>query len=170
MSKNLIENGGFDTGDFRNWTVQDFGTQAKVVQYNRSSQAKMQPGKDTGQLLFTRFDAKSGRFAVTIDASAPGAEYDEDPPQWETHPVLVFLFSGFSAEGSHIQTDIGTWWLKRSQKRFEYVGNMLPEVANVEVRFSFPSDPLVVKGPLYIDNVSYTLNPPEQLKTLRWSR
>lgn len=170
MSKNLIKNGGFETRSFEHWTVSNYGTPANVVFHNRSYQAQMQPGQDTGQLLFTRFNAQSGPFTLTIDASAPHAKYVNEPPYVETHPLLVFFFSGFTQNGELIQTDLGMWWLTHEQKRFQYNGSMFPDVVSVEVRFSFPSDPLQVKGPLYIDNVSYTLNDSAPHQTLRWSR
>lgn len=170
MTKNLIENGGFETGTFQHWTVQNFGTPANVVHHNRSNQAKMEPGEHSGQLLFTRFDAAPGTFTIELDACAPEAKYHEDPPHPDTHPILFFFVSGFSKDSELIQTDIGTWWLNRDPKRIQYNGNMRPEVVNVEVRFSFPSDPLKVKGPLYVDNVAYTLNAQERKQTCRWSR
>ena len=170
MIKQPIENGDFNTGDFTGWTVQNFGTPAKVVLHNRSSQAKMEPGKQTGQLLYVSFEAKPGPFTVTLDAHAPEARHVEDPSNPDTHPFIVFFISGFSQDGALIHTDVGAWWLHRDQQRFQYTGSMNDEVVKAEVRLSFPSDPLRVKGALYLDNVSYTADVQKQSQSPRWSQ
>lgn len=169
MSKNLIENGGFDTGDFKYWTVQAYGKPASVAHHNRSFQARMEPGEDTGQLLFTSFAAGPGLFTVALEASAPRAKYQEDPPHPDTHALIVFFFSGFAADGTAIQSDVGAWWLRRNQQRFQYTGNMLAGVVKAEVRLSFPSDPLQVKGELFVDSVEYKPGTPKHGRAHRWS-
>jgi hypothetical protein len=170
MSEDLIKNGDFNTGDFQHWIVQAFGTLAAVVHHNRSYQAKMEPGKETGQLLYTSFGAKPGPFTVTLEAHAPEAKHVEDPPHPDTHPLIVFFISGFSQDGTLIQTDVGAWWLRRDQQRFQYTGNMHADAVKAEVRISVPSDPLRVKGAIFLDNVVYTANAPKQGKSSRWSQ
>lgn len=165
----LIPNGGFETGDFDHWTVQNFGTPANVVKFGTSYQAKMEPGADTGQLLYTRFKAGHGPFTLELKAYAPEADFVGGTPRVETHPMVFFFFSGFQQDGRLVQSDIGMWWLTRAQKSFQYIGNMRSEVVDVEVRLSFPSDPRRVKGPLYIDNVSHKLNAPKPSQPYRWS-
>lgn len=170
MTKQQIKNGDFNTGDFTGWTVQRFGTPAEVVLHNRSNQAKMEPGEDTGQLLFTSFEAPPGTFTVNLDAYAPYAKHVEDPPHLDTHPLIVFFFSCFSKTGTLLQLDFGLWWLTQTQQCFQYTGSMHADAVKAEVRISVPSDPLRVKGAIFLDNVVYTANAPKQGKSSRWSQ
>lgn len=170
MNKNLLQNGGFDTGEFDPWEVHVFEGKASVVQHNRSAQAQVLPGVNNGVVLLNRFNAQPGAFTVQIEASAPEAKYHQDPPNIDTHAILFFIISGYAKDGKPVQYDIGSWWLKPAQKSFKYSGVMLDGVVEAQVQVSFSSDPLRVKGPLYIDNVSYTLDPPEHVRETRWSQ
>ncbi|WP_160059267.1 MULTISPECIES: hypothetical protein [unclassified Pseudomonas] len=170
MSKNFLQNGNFSTGKFAPWEVHVFQGKASVVQHNLSAQAKVLPGVDTGVVLLNKFTAPPGAFTIKVDASAPGAEYHQDPPNIDTHPILFFFISGYNADGKLVQFDVGNWWLKPKQKSFIYSGVMLTGVVEVELQVSFPSDPLQVKGSLYIDNVSYSLDSPGSIHTTRWSQ
>lgn len=170
MTRKLIENGGFESGDFRGWTVQGFGTPTAVVLHNRSNQARMEPGQDTGQLLFTSFDAPPGTFEVKMDVYAPSAKYVENPPHPATHPLVFFIISSFSKTGMLLGADFGSWWLTHTQKSFKYTGNMHADTVKAEVRISVPSDPLRVKGAIFIDNVLYTANAPKVDDSSRWSQ
>lgn len=170
MNKNLLQNGNFGTGKFAPWEVHAFQGKASVVQHNLGYQAKVLPGVDNGVVLLNRFDTPPGAFTVQIDASAPEAKYHQDPPNIDTHPILFFIISGYGADGRTIQYDVGSWWLKPAQMPFEYSGVMLPDVVSAQLQVSFPSDPLKVKGSLYIDNVSYMLDAPGQIHKTRWSQ
>lgn len=170
MNNNLLQNGDFDSGEFDPWEVHVFQGKASVIQHNRSAQAQVLPGVDNGVVLLNRFNAQPGAFTVQIDASAPEAKYRQDPPNIDTHAILFFIISGYGEDGRKIQYDIGSWWLKPAQKSFKYSGVMLDGVVEAEVQVSFPSDPLRVKGALYIDNVSYALDPLEHVRATRWSQ
>lgn len=170
MNKNLLQNGDFDTGEFDPWEVHVFQGEASVIQHNRSAQARVLPGVNSGVVLLNRFDAPPGAFTVQIDASAPEAKYHQEPPDIDTHAILFFIISGYAKDGRTIQYDVGSWWLKPAQKSFKYSGVMLDGVVEAEVQVSFPSDPLRVKGLLYIDNVSYTLDPPQHVRESRRSQ
>lgn len=169
MPRQQLKNGDFETGDFTDWTVQSFGTPAAVVLHNRSNQARMEPGKDTGQLMFTSFAAPPGTFTVDLEAYAPDAKHVEAPPHPDTHPLIVFFFSCFSKTGDPLQHDIGVWWLTHTQQNFRYTGNMHPDAVKAEVRFSLPSDPLQVKGAIFLDNVVYTASAPKGDTSRRWT-
>jgi hypothetical protein len=170
MNVNQIQNGDFETRDLTGWGLQINQGKASVVLYDRSFQVEVQPGLDDGVVLYTRFDITPGRFTLMLDATAPTAQFHQDPREIETHPILFMFVTGYAADGSTVQFDVGSWWLEVTQQTHRYIGTMPSNVVRAEVQISFPSDPLQVKGRTYIDNVSYTLNSQKSPAGKRWSQ
>lgn len=153
MVRSSIPNGDFETGDFTDWTVQSFNTTASVVRYDGSYKARLVGGRSAGQLLFTRIEARPGKFSLSFTAVAPKSIEHEGPPDPLVHAFLLFIVTGFDAAGQPIQHDFSTAGINPTSKTITYNGEMLPGVKEAEVRFSIPSDPFGNKGEVYLDDV-----------------
>jgi hypothetical protein len=155
MATHTVPNGNFETGDFKYWKVQNFHTPACVEAYGGSYKARLVGGRSTGQLLFTRFKVRPGVFKLTFTASAPQSIKHEGSPDLLIHAFVLFIVTGFNADNVPIQSDFSLSGINPKKKVITYHGELLPEVEEVEVRFSIPSDPYANKGPVYLDNVDF---------------
>jgi hypothetical protein len=155
MTTRSVPNGDFETGDFTYWTVQNFHTPASVEKHGGSYKARLVGGRSTGQLLFTRFKAGPGVFTLTFTASAPQSIKHEGSPDLRLHAFVLFIVTGFDADNVPIQSDFSLSGINPTEKVITYSAELLPEVKQVEVRFSIPSDPYANKGPVYLDNVNF---------------
>ncbi|MCO8311937.1 hypothetical protein [Pseudomonas mandelii] len=150
-----ILNGDFETKDFTHWTVQAFNTPANVVHYGGSYKARLAGGRSTGQLLFTRANAKPGTFTLSFTAIAPQSIEHEGPPDPLIHAFVLFIITGFDASGVPVQHDFSMAGINPTSNTVSYRGELLLGVKEAEIRFSVPSDPFANKGPVYLDDVDF---------------
>ena len=152
MSRNLISNGNFETGNFAHWSVTENDGSAKVVMYKGSYKAEIRLGKHEAVMLDTgRFLAGPGAFHFSLQASMP-------KPQDEKEQTLIYctLFGCGPSQATPIYILPVPFWLSQPEKHFEYQHSMKPGVNEVQLIIGLlpPPAPHAV-GPIYIDNVKY---------------
>ena len=169
MSRNLISNGNFETGNFDHWVVKERDGKARVVQRDGSYRAEFTLAPIQGQKdpqIETTFDVPPGKFTIFVEAYAPKSLipehanirpyvfYNVTATIGDTFPpVLIFIYGEP---------------LTKSPKVFTINHCIEADVDRVKVSVSItprlyifnPDDPTPIPspelaGPIYIDSVKY---------------
>jgi hypothetical protein len=162
MSRNLISNGNFETGNFEHWTVIESDGQAKVVHYKDSYKAEIMLGEqDTVRLDTGRFRAGPEEFKLFFQASVPKLKPQEAPRNLQDGPtIFCTLFGWGPSQPVPIYIIPIPFSLVRSQTIYEYQHAMRPGVEEVQLIIGLvPSKDPAAVGPIYLDHVKYIPTP-----------